>query len=362
MQDEIKNTDAKKSCANCGAALAFKPGSTHLECVYCGYEEFIEQSKSSFEELELSHYLKVVGDNAFTDKIALVKCKSCGSNQHIKENFKSLSCVYCSEPLLIEDVQKEGWIMPGAVLPFQIDKNQSRQLFFKWINSLWFAPNKLKKAALDPEKLHGLYVPYWTFDANLSANYSGMRGDYYYETRTIRTSKGTKTQQVRKIRWSSASGSVKGFVDDILVSASAKRKNQIPTKIYGWDLKKLQTFNQQFLNGFVTEKYTVSLKEGHQTSFKRAKQIAHQWIRRDIGGDTQQIHHADITLKDESFKHILLPVYLSSYRYNGKLYQFFINGENGKISGDRPISYWKIFFAVLAGLIVIGGLIAVFGE
>ncbi len=362
MQDEIKNTAIKKSCADCGAALAFKPGSTQLECAYCGYEEFIEQSKTSFEELELTHYLKVVGDNAFTDKIDLIKCKSCGSNQHVQERFKSLSCVYCNEPLMVEDVHKEGWIMPGAVLPFQIDKTQSRQLFFKWINSLWFVPNKLKKAVLDPEKLQGLYVPFWTFDANLSALYKGMRGDYYYETRTVKTSKGTKRQQVRKTSWSSASGSVKGFVDDILVSATVERKNQIPKRIYGWDLKKLQPFHQQFLNGFVTEKYTVSLKEGHKASFKQAKQIAHRWIRQDIGGDTQQIHQAAITLEDESFKHILLPVYRSSYRYNGKLYSFFINGENGKITGDNPVSYWKIFFAVLAGITVIGGLFLLFGD
>lgn len=362
MQDEIKHTANKKSCANCGAALAFKPGSTQLLCGYCGYEEFIEPSKTSFEELELSHYLKVVGNNAFTDNIDLIKCKSCGANQHIKESYKSLSCVFCSEPLMIEDAQKEGWIMPGAVLPFQIDKNKSRQLFFKWINSLWFAPNKLKKAALDPEQLHGLYVPFWTFDASLKANYSGMRGDYYYESRTVRTNNGTKTQRVRKTRWSSATGNVKGFVDDLLISASSKQRNQIPTDIYGWNLKKLQPFNQQFLNGFVTEKYTVSLKEGHTASFKQAKQIAHRWIRRDIGGDTQQIHQAAITLTDESFKHILLPVYVSSYRYNGQLYQFYINGENGKITGNNPISYWKIFFAVLAAIIVIGGLATVLGE
>jgi len=354
MQEQMKHTEHKKSCANCGAALVFKPGSTQLNCAYCGYEEFIESSKTSFEELELAHYLKVVGENAFTDKIDLIKCKSCGSNQHIKEHFKSLSCVYCNEPLMIADVQKEGWIMPGAVLPFQLDKKQSRQLFFKWINSLWFAPNNLKKAALDPEKLHGMYVPYWTFDANLSAHYTGMRGDYYYETKTVRTNKGTTTRQVRKTRWFPASGQVKGFVDDILVSASASRKNQIPKKIYGWDLKKLQPFNQQFLNGFVTEKYTVSLKDGHMASFKQAKQIAHRWIRRDIGGDTQQIHQADIKLTDESFKHILLPVYISSYRFNGQLYQFFVNGENGKISGDRPVSYWKIFFAVVLGILIIG--------
>ena len=51
--EKIQASEHKKACASCGAELKFKPGSNQLNCEYCGYEEFIEQSKSSFEELEL---------------------------------------------------------------------------------------------------------------------------------------------------------------------------------------------------------------------------------------------------------------------------------------------------------------------
>ena len=92
----------------------------------------------------------------------------------MEENYKSLSCIYCSEPLIREDVEKEGWILPGALVPFQIDAKRAREIFKNWVNSLWFAPNNLKKAALDPNALHGVYIPHWTFDANLFANYQGQ--------------------------------------------------------------------------------------------------------------------------------------------------------------------------------------------
>ncbi|WP_394748507.1 DNA helicase PriA [Spongiimicrobium salis] len=360
MEETLKS-EQKKACANCGAELKFKPGSHQLKCEYCGHEEFIEQAKSSFEELELEHYLKAVGDNAYTETIDLLHCKNCGANQHVEENYKSLGCVYCGEPLIKEDSEKEGWILPGALVPFQMDKRKARGIFKTWVNGVWFAPNKLKRAALDPEAIHGLYIPYWTFDANLYAAYQGQRGDYYYETQRYKTKNGVQTRQVRKTRWSYASGNVNGFVDDILINASEKKRRDIPSKIAHWNLKELAVFNSKYLSGFVTEKYTISLKEGHYQSFQKAKQIAHNWIRRDIGGDTQRIDQADIKLTDETFKHILLPVYISSYRYNGKEYQFYINGQTGNISGTHPYSFWKIFFLVFFIVLVIV-LIVIFSE
>lgn len=359
--EETLQSEQNKSCANCGAELKFKPGSHQLKCEYCGYEEFIEQTKSSFEELELQHYLQVVGNNAFTETIDLLHCKNCGANQHVEENYKSLGCVYCGEPLIKEDIEKEGWILPGAVVPFQLDGKKARAIFKNWVNGIWFAPNKLKRAALDPEGIHGLYLPYWTFDANLYASYQGQRGDYYYETQTYRTKKGMQTRQVRKTRWSSASGTVNGFVDDILINASEKKRRDVPPKIAHWNLKELVVFNSNYLAGFVTEKYTVSLKEGHHQSFQEAKQMAYNWIRQDIGGDTQRIDHADIKLSEETFKHILLPVYLSSYRFKGKEYHFYINGQTGNISGTRPYSFWKIFFLILFIVLIIA-LIAIFAQ
>jgi hypothetical protein len=177
----------------------------------------------------------------------------------------------------------------------------------------------------------------------------------------VRTKNGVQTQQVQKTRWSGASGSVKGFVDDILINASQKKRRDIPSNIDFWNMKELEAFNSKYLAGFVTEKYTVSLKEGHHQSFQEAKQIAHNWIRRDIGGDVQRIYHAGIKLEDETFKHVLLPVYISSYRFKGKEYHFYINGQTGVLSGTRPYSFWKIFFLVVFVIVVIG-IILIFAK
>lgn len=350
----IHKTELKKACINCGAELKYKPGTTTITCEYCGHKEQISLETTKFEELELYPYLKSMGNQKNSEEISILHCKNCGANQHVEENYKSLHCVYCSMPLIREDARSEEWILPGAVLPFQIDQNASYAIFKKWVNNLWWAPNKLKKASLDPQFTKGLYLPYWTFDAQLAANYTGQRGEYYYETQSYRDKDGNrKTRQVRKTRWYPASGTVSGFVDDTLIQASKQRAGRVPSSIARWDLKKLQPFHSGFLSGFVTEKYTIPLKEGHNASRDKAQQIATSWAASDIGGDTQRVTSIDMTLAEETFKHILLPVYVSSYRYNGKEYHFFVNGETGALSGKRPYSFWKIFFAIVGALIVI---------
>lgn len=358
MEETIKNTELKKPCINCGAELRYQPGTKNISCEYCGHLEEIALGEHGFKELELYPYLKEMGAQKHSEEISMLNCKNCGANQHIEENYKSLHCVYCSMPLVLEDAYKEDWILPGAVLPFQIDQKRSFQIFQQWVKGLWFAPNKLKKAALDPQFTKGLYLPYWTFDAQLKAKYSGQRGVYYYENKRVRNSQGKMVnQRVRKTRWYPASGKIAGFVDDTLVKASQQRQGRIPTKIAHWNLKLLQPFNSSFLRGFVTEKYTIPLKQGHLTAKGEAERIAKRWCRQDIGGDTQRLTHMDMSLSEETFKHILLPVYVSAYRYNGKEYNFFINGENGNISGSRPYSFWKIFFTVVLALLLIAAIV-----
>ncbi|MDO5979780.1 DNA helicase PriA [Flavivirga spongiicola] len=355
MQETFtQKSELKKSCINCGAELTYAPGTTSLTCDYCNYEQEIPVSENSFEELELVKYLNKMGGQSHSEQITMLQCKNCGANQHVEENYKSLHCVYCSMPLIIEDAYKEDWILPGAVVPFQITQEKAHQIFKNWVASLWFAPNNLKKAALDPQHTKGLYAPYWTFDAQLFATYIGQRGEYYYVTKTVGSGKNRRTVQERRTRWYPASGNVSGFVDDTLIKASKQKTGVIPSKVSRWNLKQLQPFNSSFLAGFVTEKYTIPLKEGHLVATNEAKTIATRWAKNDIGGDTQRVSSINMQLSEETFKHILLPVYISAYQFKGKRYNFFVNGQTGVLSGQRPYSFWKIFFLVLGILIVIG--------
>ena len=51
--------------------------------------------------------------------------------------------------------------------------------------------------------------------------------------------------------------------------------------------------------------------------------------------------------QDITFKHTLLPVWIASYRYNQKVYNFMVNGETGRVQGEAPISWWKVLLTIL---------------
>lgn len=357
--EEPVQSEKNKACKQCGAELNYKPGSTSLKCDYCGYlEEIIEEKEKSVLELELNKYLSEMGTQAFSEEISMVHCNGCGADQHIEENIKSLNCVFCGNILKLEDQKLENWIFPGAIVPFQLDKQKANAIFSAWTKGLWFAPNNFKKASLNAEHLKGIYTPFWTFDAQMDVQYSGERGEYYYETKTVNVRVNgrneRRTQQVRKTRWYSASGRVNGFIDDTLVVASKKRALQIDSKVSNWNLKAAVPFHTDYLSGYITEKYTVSLDEGHEKSKDKAEDIAYSWAKNAIGGDTQRVHQLQKTMTSETFKHILLPIYMSNYVYEGKKYPFHINGQTGTLSGQRPYSFWKIVLLVLAILMVIG--------
>lgn len=102
--------------------------------------------------------------------------------------------------------------------------------------------------------------------------------------------------------------------------------------------------------------YQLDLAQG----FERAGELMSPTIRadiaRDIGGDHQQVHALDTRYGEIRFKHVLLTIWLSAFLFRGKTYRFVINGRTGKLQGERPYSVWKIIFAVLSAILLLGGL------
>ncbi|MBL7918471.1 MAG: primosomal protein N' (replication factor Y) - superfamily II helicase, partial [Bacteroidia bacterium] len=80
-------------------------------------------------------------------------------------------------------------------------------------------------------------------------------------------------------------------------------------------------------------------------------------VKSDIGGDVQTISSMNTSYNDITFKHILLPLWISAYKYNNKTYRFTINARTGEVQGERPYSFWKIFFLVVSVIAVIAAII-----
>jgi LSD1 subclass zinc finger protein len=350
----------KFNCTNCGAELLYKPGSTQLTCQYCNASNEIPISDEVIEELAFETFVNELTkkNNQVTE--TYIKCGSCGASESIDNNHTSANCVYCGTSLTIGDASDEQVIQPKAILPFKIDKNEAYALFRKWINSFWFAPEKLKKATLEANRFKGIYLPYWTFDTQTYSVYSGQRGTHYYETETYSSNGETKTRQVQRTSWTNVTGSVSVNFDDILVVATKSLPQNLIEKLEPWDMPNLIAYEKSYLSGFITEKYQVDLATG----FTQAKEYADRDIRaavhRDIGGDAQQVLTLQTKHDNITFKHILLPVYVSAYRYKDKLFQFLVNARTGEVQGDRPYSWMKIAGVIILGIVTVSAIIIAF--
>src|SRR5262249_52464068 len=151
-----------------------------------------------------------------------------------------------------------------------------------------FAPNRLKHAALT-DTVKGLYIPYWTFDAQVHADWTAESGYYYYEQETYRDSQGQlKTRQGQKTRWGPSSEQLDHFFDDELVPASRGVQPEMLRRIEPFPTKELTPYQAGFLSGWVVERYQIDLGAAAQTARAEMDAELRDLCAARVPGDTHR--------------------------------------------------------------------------
>jgi LSD1 subclass zinc finger protein len=378
-------------CKSCSAKLSFAPGSKTLKCPYCGDTNDIPETDEGIEELSLEDWLAKLEKDSETLSQEQIKCKNCGGEQTLPSNLYATSCTFCGTPITSKSYAQR-LIKPKSLVPFKVTKADAQNKWRAWIKGLWLAPSALKKYAQSDGGIKGIYVPYWTFDAQTYTRYSGQRGDDYIEQVQTTNSKGERVNGTRtRTEWSNVSGTVSFFHDDVLVSGSSSSFSgktpdvaanarralaqaagqagavgnliaaQFSSSLHTWNTKELVPYQDEYITGFQAEAYQVGLKAAFAQGKQRIDTKVEQLVRADIGGDHQRISSLNTQYSHLTFKHILLPLWVSAYLYGGKTYRFVVNGQTGEVQGESPKSGWKIFFLVCAILLALFVFLAVFG-
>ncbi|MDD7970378.1 primosomal protein N' (replication factor Y) - superfamily II helicase [Roseinatronobacter alkalisoli] len=350
----ITQTEHRFPCAQCGASLRFMPGQARLSCEYCEHEQPIPQIDdaarvTALQSLDYHEAVAQALPASELEETRVVHCNTCGADVQFEPNVHSAECPFCASPV-VTDTGTNRHIKPHAILPFKLSEADAQAKMKSWLKGLWFAPSALAKYARSTGRLNGLYVPYWAFDVATRSQYTGQRGTYYYVT--VRGANG-KTRRERRTRWSSASGRVSRQFLDLLVMASNALPRANTRRLEPWTLADLQLYSADYLSGFRAEAYSVALPDGFEIAKERMAEQIRADIRRDIGGDEQRISSVSTDYNDERFKHLLLPIWMAAYRYRDKSYRFIVNGQTGRVQGERPWSWPKIAGAVLAGLVIL---------
>jgi hypothetical protein len=348
----------KFHCPACGAEAQWDPARQALVCPFCGTSApaQVDQATGEIREHDLVTALREVGQDRRgwqTTRIS-VKCQSCQAISVFEPGRVAQRCEFCGSTTIIPLEQVKAPIQPESLLPFKLAEAAVRESIRNWYASRWFAPNRLKSAALT-DTVHGVYLPYWTFDAQGHADWTAESGYHYYTTESYRDSNGqTQTRQVQHTRWQPSSGAVDHFFDDELVCASIGVNEGLLRQIEPFPTKDLVGYSPSYLAGWVVEQYQIDLVAAAQRSRARMEAELKGLCAAQVPGDTYRNLQVSSRFSNQSFKHILAPVWLLTFNYGSANYQAVINGCTGQIAGAYPKSWVKICFLILAIIVALG--------
>lgn len=336
-----------------------------LVCPFCGTETpfTVDAATGQIEELDLARALREIPDQdrGWQAEKRTVQCQSCKAVSVFDPDRVGQNCDFCGSPTLVDYAEIKAPIRPMSLLPFRVAESAIREQIRTWYASKWLAPNALKSRAL-VDRLHGVYIPYWTFDAHVVCPWQAEAGHYYYETQRVRRNGRMVTQQVRKVRWVPASGEVRHFFDDEPVPGTHGVSHELLKQVEPFPFQELKPYEKAYLSGFVVEHYQIVLFDAAQRSQQAMTAKVREMCAAQIPGDTYRNLRIQPVFSGETFKHILVPVWLLTYNFRQKAYQVVANGVTGRMAGEYPWSFWKVAFLVLIAVLAVLLFLSVAGE
>ncbi len=343
-----ENTDTAK-CSACGAEMVFSPEKQQLECPYCGFTKEIDFNRTSSELAfaELLHRR----NGEWGSETHVFRCNNCGAKEVLDRTDIAKECPFCGTTNVTQ-VEELSGLRPNGVVPFAVDVKTATANVVAWAKKKFFAPRAFKKS-VKPEKIKGTYVPAFTFDTNTFTTYTGRLGKYYTRTRRV---KG-KTQTYRELRYFSISGELSTFFDDVLIQAGKRISQRDIDRLAPFHTNESNEYTSAFLHGYTAQ----SNEKSGEECWEEAKQVIIAEIKRKILArydyDVVDAFMPYTSYADVTFKYVLLPIYVGHCNWKTKLYNFFVNGKNGRVTGKTPVSALKVTLAVLLGVLVVGGII-----
>jgi hypothetical protein len=363
---EIRSLE-RHVCPECGGKGEWDPGKAQLVCPFCGttFERVAPPPPpGSIAEHDLDEALARLGDKASSLATATrrVQCTHCHAVLVRSPETVAQHCDFCGSPELLDYQDLESPVPPESLLPATVSKEQAYHSLKKFLGSKWFAPGDLKRRNLI-DRINRVYLPYWTFDSAAECPWTAESGTYDYVSVQGRDANGRPvTRQERRVRWRPASGHVSTWFDDVLIAGSRGLDVALLREIEPFPTKDLVPYETRFVSGWQVEHYQVPLLQAARTAFGTMEALLREMCAREVPGDTYRNLQIQPEFSGKTFKHILVPVWLLSYKFRGKTWQGVVNAVTGKTHARFPLSPWKIALVVLLVLLAVLAALYLFGA
>ena len=282
------------------------------------------------------------------------RCESCGSEVDAPNDQRSLRCPFCDSIYVAElPLEQRTSQQPEFIIGFEVSREKAQELFFQWIGkNSFFRPSDLVRKA-STEKQQGVYIPFWHFSMIAVSHWSAQIGEYWYrtETYTVKNAEGkseTRTRTVQETEWWPLSGVYRKYYSGYMVSASKGLPQTEALAIQPYRLNTMMRYRPMYLAGWMSEEYSVSRESALAVTQQEFRNRERNAINSFLPGDVQSGLSVQTDLDVGGSDLILLPVHVLSYRYNNKVYRFLVNGQTGKMVGQKPWSGSRIAAVAIA--------------
>ncbi len=346
---EFKEKEANViKCSSCGANMIFEPKTQTLTCSYCGRQESIEKNLE-VQEIALEEGFQSMAQWSPSEASVYV-CENCRAKVVLEKSETAKNCPFCGTSHVVQSDELPG-IKPNALIPFSKTVEESIEFTKKWAKKKMFAPTKFKKT-VSPENVKGVFTPVFTFDSITNSTYVGRIGDR--RTRVVGVGKNRRTETY--IVWRSISGTFNHFFDDVTITAGERFNQKQVNKISPFTRETSCVYEQKYLYGFMSYHYERDIRDCWTEAKSEIDESLKSLILSQYHYDVVDYLNVSTVHNNVTYKYVLLPVYVGSYTFKKKVFNFYVNGSTGKVIGKAPVSPVKVTFFTLFIAALVGGI------
>jgi uncharacterized CHY-type Zn-finger protein len=324
-------------CQQCGGRMTFTPDGKSLTCAYCNrcqtLSQALEEGAMDTAAVEEQDFLVALATaKGHTRPVATqsIRCQGCGAAFVLSPRMLSSRCPYCESAYVVEETKVQELIPPEGVIPFAVSRKEAHRATLRWLKTEGLSTQSL----IAPPA--GVYFPVWTFDVGGEILWRGLE----YEDD----------------RWVPRTGTKAVYKDDLVVPASHALPPSVGETMSEFRLDEVVPYDPAYLADWPAETYEISVSDASLVARHRTFSEAREKIPRGFFGRVKDLKLSSTRLIIESFKLVLLPLWIAHYRNeneneNGKRkrYTIVVNGQTGTVRGEKPPQGLRKLWAWLMG-------------
>ena len=312
---------SKFACPACGGEAIWNPAKQKLVCPFCGTESPAKlDAGGAIVEHDLVAALRGIGDDArgWQAEKRQVKCQSCNAISVLDPSRQAQSCEFCGSAQLVPYEETKPRSAPRACCRSSCPKARRATRSARGTASCGSRLRRSRRRAMT-DTVRGVYLPYWTFDARVDAEWTAEAGHYYYTTETYREGGQTRTRQVQHVRWEPAAGRAAAFLRRRSRLRVRRRAPGAPARDRAVpDRRSSGRTTPGYVAGWVVERYQIDLVAAAQRSRDAMDAKVQALCAQQVPGDTFRNLRVRTDYSGQTFKHILAPVWLLTYTYGAR--------------------------------------------